>query len=53
MFNCTNITLSFDVDQDTYGEVTKKQENTTHKRAKWSGFSKQVTTRLHETDKTA
>ena len=31
MFNGTNLTLSSDVDQDTYGKVTQTQENTTHK----------------------
>ena len=29
MFNGTNLILSSDVDQDTYGKVTKTQENTT------------------------
>ena len=33
MFNDTNLTLSFDENQDMYGKVTKTQENTTLKRA--------------------
>ena len=49
MFNSMHLTFSSDVDQYTYGKVTK----TTHKRAKRSVFSKQVTTKLQGTDKTA
>ena len=46
MFKGTNLTLSSDVDQDTYGKVTKTQENTTHKRAKMPALSQQVITML-------
>ena len=53
MFNGTNLTLSSDVDQDTYENVTKTQENTTHMRTKRSAISQQMTTRLQGTEKTA
>ena len=53
MFNGINLTLSSDVDQDTCGKVTKRQENTKHKIAKRSALSHQATTGLKETDKTA
>ena len=51
MFNGTNLTLIPDVDQDTYGKVTKTHENTMCKRTKRSAFIQQVTTRLQGTDK--
>ena len=38
--------------QEPYGKVTKTQENITHKRAKRSAFSQQVTLRLQGTDNT-
>ena len=53
MFNSTNLTLTSDVNEDTYSKVTKTKENTTHKRAKRSAFPQQVTTRLQGTYKTA
>ena len=46
-FHGANLTLNSNVDQDTFGKVTKHtQENTTHTTAKGSALSQQVTTRL-------
>ena len=53
MFNVTNLTLSSDVDLDTYGKLIKTQGNTTHKKTKWSELYQQVTKRRQGTDKTA
>ena len=52
MFNGTNLTLSSDVDQDTYENVTKTQENTTHKRAKRSAISQAARNRKDSIAKT-
>ena len=53
MSNGTNLTLSSDVDQDTYWKMTKMKENATYNRAKRLSLSQQVTTRLQGIDKTA
>ena len=53
IFNGTTLTLSYDVDQDANEKVTQIQENTTHKRAKRSALSQQMSTKLQETDKSA
>ena len=57
MFKVPTRILSSDVDHDTYGKVAETQENATHKRAKRSVRSQQVTqgcneqTRHHNKDK--
>ena len=53
MFHGANLTLNSDVDQDTHLKAKQAKDNTTHKRAKRSVLSQQVTTRLQETEKTA
>ena len=50
MFNGTTLDISYDVETQ---KVTQIQENTTHKRAKGSALSQQMSTRLQESDKTA